>query len=87
MVGEHAQEDVGAHAVCQPVVDRADLEIDRLQAAERPLDQGERLVGAHRPDVVEGRGGQAGAHDVEPVQRRFGGDLPRLAGEAEAIVG
>jgi hypothetical protein len=32
VIGEHAEEDVGAHAVGQPVVDRPDLQVDRLQA-------------------------------------------------------
>ena len=84
MVGEHAQEDVGAHPVGQPVVDRPDLEVDRLHAAERPFDKGERLVGADGTGIVEGRDGQAGAHHVEAVEGGLGGDRCRLAGEAEA---
>ena len=39
VVGEHAQEDVGANAVGQPMVDRPHLEIDGLQAAEGALDE------------------------------------------------
>jgi hypothetical protein len=32
VVGEHAEEHVGAHAIGQPVIDRPDLEIDRLSS-------------------------------------------------------
>jgi hypothetical protein len=39
MIGEHAQEDVGADAVGQPMVDRPNLEIDRLECAEGALDK------------------------------------------------
>jgi hypothetical protein len=38
VIGEHAQEDMSAHARRRPVSDRADLEIDGLQATEGPLD-------------------------------------------------
>jgi hypothetical protein len=38
MIGEHAQEDVGAHPLGGPVADRADLKIDHLQASEGALD-------------------------------------------------
>ena len=38
VIGEHAQEDVGAHAFGGPMADRADVEIDGLQAAEGALD-------------------------------------------------
>ena len=34
----HAQQDVGAHARCGPVADRADIKIDGLQAAEGAFD-------------------------------------------------
>jgi hypothetical protein len=33
VVGEHADKHVGPHAISQPVIDRPDLEIDRLDAA------------------------------------------------------
>ena len=52
VVGEHAQEDVGAHAILVVVVDRAHLEVDGLEGAKRALDLREQLVVAHR--VVRG---------------------------------
>ena len=84
---QHAQKHVGAHPVGQPVVDRPDLQIDALEAAEGALDQAQRLVTAHRSGVVEYRGGQAGAHDIDAVEGRLGGDFLGLAGKAKAIVG
>ena len=46
VVGEHAEEDVGADAVGASVVDRSDLEVDGFEGAEGALDAGEVLVGA-----------------------------------------
>jgi hypothetical protein len=40
MAGEHAQKDMGAHP---PMVDRADVQVHRLEAAEGALDAGETL--------------------------------------------
>ena len=45
MAGEHAQKDMGAHARGEPVVDRPDVQIDGLQAAEGALDMGKVLIG------------------------------------------
>ena len=75
---------MGAHAIGQPVIDRPDLEIDGLEAAEGALHQAQGFVAAHGGGVVERVGRQAGAHDVEAVEGRLGGDLVGLAGEAEA---
>jgi hypothetical protein len=47
IAGEHAQEDVDAHAILQPMVDRADLQIHRFERAEGVLDLCEGLVAAH----------------------------------------
>jgi hypothetical protein len=41
MAGEHAQEDMGAHAWRQPMVDWAQVRIDGLEAAKGALDAGE----------------------------------------------
>ncbi len=50
VVGEHAQEDVGAHAAGQPVVDGPHLEVDGLEAAKRAFDSAQALVRrARRP--------------------------------------
>jgi hypothetical protein len=91
MVSEHAQEDVSAHAVAVAVVDRADLEVDGLVAAEGALDGCELLVGLD--DVgglegrgLEGRGREAGAQHVDAVERRLGGDRGAVALEGEVGV-
>ena len=55
ILGEHAQKHVGADAICQPVINRPDLQVDGLEAAEGALDQAQRLVAAHRGSVVEHR--------------------------------
>jgi hypothetical protein len=36
IVGEHAQQHMGAHTASATMMDRPDLEIDGLEAAERP---------------------------------------------------
>jgi len=69
VVGEHAQQDMGADAVGAAMVDGADLEIDGLMAAEGALDPGELLVAGDNAGGVEGRGGEAGAQDVDAVER------------------
>jgi len=84
IIGKHAQEHVGADAVGEPVMDRPDLEIDGLDAAEGPFHSGERFVAAHRAGIIKGFRRQAGAHDIEAVGCGFGGDLIVLAGETEA---
>jgi len=48
IVGEHAQEDVCAHAALQMMMDRADMQIDGFHRTERALDFGECFVTAHR---------------------------------------
>jgi len=67
------------------VIDRPDLEIDRLDAAEGALHEG--FVATHRGGVVESGGGQAGTDDVEAVEGRLSGDFVGLAGDGEAGVG
>ena len=83
VVGEHAQEDVGAHARRGPVVDRADLEIDGLDASGRRARPG---PGSCRraPSAASSRafGRQAGADDVDAVERGLGGDARRSCGQS-----
>src|SRR5512133_4157468 len=55
------------------------LQIDRLQRAEGALDQGQALVCGDGAGIVEGGGGQAGADNVDAVQRHLGGDRLGLA--------
>ena len=40
IIGEHAEEDVGAHAVFEPVVDRPDMEVEGLDRPDGVLDPG-----------------------------------------------
>ena len=47
VIGQHAEEDVGAHAGLQTVADRAHLEVDAFERAEGPLDLGQPLVVEH----------------------------------------
>ena len=83
VIGEHAQEDVGAHARRRPVEDRTQMDVDGLQGAERALDLGKTFVGADSRGVIERFLRQAGAHDINSVQRRLGGDRRGLAMERE----
>src|SRR5436189_3526195 len=85
MAGEHAQEDMGAHPGRQPMVDRAQVQIDGLEAAKGALDPGEALVGA---DHVVGRQGfvfDAGADDIKAVEPGFAGDAGWVAAKGEAV--
>lgn len=87
VVGQHAQEDMRAHAAGQAVVDRADLESDRLEGAEGAFHTGQALVGEHRRFGIERRGGQTDAQHVEAVERRLLGDRGLLAHEGQAVSG
>ena len=58
VIAEHAQEHMGADASAEPVVERPDLQIDRLQRAEGPLAKARLLYAATVPTlsrVVAGR--------------------------------
>src|SRR3954465_2877504 len=87
IIGEHAEEDVRTYPIGQPVMHRAYLEVDRLDAAECPFPAGEGFVAPYRGRVIERFDGQAGAHDVEAVGCGLGLDLGGLASEAEVGVG
>ena len=56
IVGQHAQHDMGAHPMAATMMDRPNLEIDGLEAAEGPLDLGELLVGPDGARCIEGLG-------------------------------
>ena len=64
--------------------DRTQMDVDGLQGAERAFDPGEAFVGADGRGVIERFLRQAGAHDIDAVERRLGGDRRRLAMEREA---
>jgi hypothetical protein len=87
VIGQHAEEDVRAHPIGQPVMDRTDLQINSLDAAERPLHQGQGFVTAHRRRVAEDLGRQVCPHDIQTIGCSLGGDLRGLAREAEGGVG
>ena len=86
MIGEHAQEDVGAHPRCGPMADRADIEIDGLQAAEGTLDAGQVLVGLHRFIRIELLGRHGCADHVDAVETGLLFYLLRPALEGEVAV-
>ena len=67
-----------------PVIDRPDLQVDRLDAAERRARPGPGFCSRARCRIVERLGGQAGADDIDPVEPRLVGDLGGPAREGEA---
>src|SRR5271157_2222572 len=83
VIGEHAQEDVGAHSVLVPVTDRTDIEIDGLHAAEGAFDAGQILVGLNGFFGIEMLGRYAGSDDIDAVEARLVLNLlfPPLEGE------
>jgi hypothetical protein len=76
-----------AHPILQPVVDRPDIQIDCLDAAERTLHPSQGFVAAHGIGVAEGLDGQAGAHDIRPIGCRLGSNFGGLSRKAEGGVG
>jgi hypothetical protein len=87
VIGEHAEKDVRPYPAGQPMVDGADVEVDRLERAEGALDVGEALVGEDRCAGIERLGRRRGAQDVEAVERRLAGDRRVVADEAERFLG
>jgi hypothetical protein len=73
-----------AHARRGPVEDRAQVDVERLQRAQRALDLCKRLVGADRRGIVENRFGQVGAHHVDAVEGGLGRGGVGVAMEREA---
>src|SRR5262245_20812787 len=86
VIGEHAQEDMRAHAARIPVADRANLEIDGLHRAEGPVDPGEVLVGVYGMIAGQRLPRYAGANDIDAIEPGLGGDLFDLARPAEVAV-
>ena len=87
VVGEHAEEDVGAHAGRGPMEHRADFEIDGLYRAEGALDLGQGFVGADRLLGRERLLRHVGADDIDAVEPGLGGDRVVGAAVGEARVG
>ena len=71
VVGQHAQHDVGADSLGAALEDRADLQVYGLEAAEGPLHRTEAFVGAHATVGIEFGLRHAGAHHVQPIERRL----------------
>jgi hypothetical protein len=80
-----AQEDIGAHPWRQPVVDRAEVQVDGLRAAKGALDKGETFVGTDDPIRRQGIALDAGADDIKTIEPGFGGDANGVAGKGRAV--
>src|SRR5215472_2835955 len=87
MAGEHAEEDMGAHPRGEPVVDRADVQIDGLEAAKGALDPSQPLVGADHVICRQGLILKAGADDIKAVEPCLLGDAGLVAAKGEAVLG
>src|SRR5256885_905857 len=68
------------------MTDRANLEIDGLEASEGALDAGQILVGLHALGAAHRVGRQAGADDIEPVETGLSRDAVELAAPGEVAV-
>src|SRR5262245_10641221 len=87
VAGEHAEKDMSAHPRGEPVVDRAEVQIDGLETPKDGLDPSQTLVAA---DHVIGRQGlilKAGADDIKAVEPRLLGDAGLVAVNREAVFG
>ena len=66
-VQERRVSSVVPQPIRQPVIQPADMQIDRLDAAEGPFRQCRGFVAAHGIHIAERRLGQAAAHEMEAV--------------------
>ena len=83
IIRQHAQQDMRPHPWRGPVKHRPQVQIDRLDAAERTLDLGQGFVGPHGARSIGQFNRQAGAQHIETVEPGLFGDGPGLAREAE----
>lgn len=74
VLGEHADEEVGADALLEPVVDGTNQEVHALEGPERALHMLQRLVGPRDIGVVEFGLAQRCTDDVDPVHLGFCSD-------------
>jgi hypothetical protein len=81
--GEHADQDVAADSVFEPVMDGAQVQVVSFEGAEVAFDAGEVLVGGDGGGGVQLGGGDRGADDVDAVQGSLGvdGGLVPVPGE------
>src|SRR5680860_11521 len=84
--GQHADERVRPDALVAAVADGAQLEVDRLEAAEVALDYRQALVGRDHLGRAEVITAGAGAHDIDTVQGGFFVDAILFARKAETVV-
>ena len=82
IIGQHAEQDVGAHPRRGPMEHRTQFEIDGLQRAEGVLDAAETFVGAHRGGGIGVFGRQDGADHIDAVERGLGGDAEGVCGRS-----
>ncbi len=87
VLGEHADQDVGADAVGTVVVDGAQVQVVGFDVAEVAFNVGEVFVGGDGGCGVKCGGGNAGADDVDAVEGGFGGNRVLVAFIGEAGVG
>jgi len=87
VAGEHAEKDMSAHPRGEPVVDRAQVQIDGLEAAKGTLDPSQALVGADHAIRRQGFGLKAGADDIKAVEPRLRGNAGLVAAKGEAVFG
>ena len=78
---------MGADAVLEAVVDRAQVQVVGLDDAEVAVDVGEVFVACHHGGGVEGGGLDAGAQHIDTVKGGLGGDRGLVAMVGEAGVG
>jgi hypothetical protein len=62
------------HKNTAAVIDRPHLEIDRLEAAEGAFGSRELFVGGDRRGLIERHFGDSGAHHIDAVECRWGGE-------------
>ena len=77
---------MGPHAIGIPVPNGADLEINGLHGAERPLDPREIFVRLDRMRSAEILGRHGGPDDIDAIEPGFGRDLRGLAGKGEVAI-
>jgi transposase len=87
IVGEHAQQHMGADPIGQAMVDRSDLEIDGLDRTEGTLGLAQALVDPH--DIAGSQRGfvKIGADDVEAIEFALGLDGIGVACEGKLLIG
>src|SRR5271165_277375 len=79
VVGQHAQEDMGADAMGPAMVDRADVEVAGFDVAEAALGGAEAFIGEDEGGFGEAVSGKRASDHIYAVEGGFGGDRLGLA--------